>query len=79
MPKINHSLYRDFPDYRNQINQLKLESEEFSQLATQYHKLDHNVRGLEMQNIPVTDQTFEELKLKRVQLKDKLYKMISAY
>ena len=58
---------------------MKLENEEFAQLATQYHKIDHQVRGLEMRNIPVTDQTFEELKLKRVHLKDELYQMLQTH
>jgi uncharacterized protein YdcH (DUF465 family) len=76
MSEINHSLYNDFPKYRERINQLKLENEEFARMAAEYHKIDHQVRGLEMNDIPVADHTFEELKYKRLNLKDKLYRML---
>jgi len=76
MKEISHSLYDDFPEYRERINQLKLENEKFARLASEYHKVDHRVRGLEMTDIPVSDQTFEELKLHRLHLKDVLYRML---
>ncbi len=74
----NHSLYNDFPHYQQQIEQLKLNDEAFARMATEYHRLDHEVRGLEKSGIPTTDQTFETLKLKRLQLKDRLYQKMQA-
>jgi uncharacterized protein YdcH (DUF465 family) len=79
MSDLNHSLYHDFPDFRPQIEQLKHCNEEFAQMATAYHSLDHKVRGLEMCNVPVTDQTFAELKMQRLQLKDELYRRLQAF
>jgi len=76
MSETSHSLYSDFPKYRGRINQLKLENEEFARMAAEYHRLDHQVHGLEMKDIPVTDQRFEELKLKRLNLKDELFRML---
>jgi len=76
MSDLNHSLYADFPEHHNRINQLKLESEEFAQMAAEYHKIDHRVRGLQMREIPVTDETFTEMKSQRSHLKDRLYQMI---
>ncbi len=78
MKEISHSLYDDFPKYRERINQLKLENQTFARMAAEYHKIDHRVRGLEMNDIPASDQTFEELKLKRLHLKDKLYRMLNS-
>ncbi len=75
----HHSLYDDFPEYHDRINQLKLENETFARLATEYHQLDHSVRGLERRDIPTTDQHFEELKIRRVHLKDELYKMLQVH
>jgi len=79
MSDFSHSLYDDFPEYHERINQLKLENEEFARMAKEYHKIDHSVRGLEMQKIPTTDQHFEELKLRRVHLKDELYHMLKLH
>ena len=76
MSDINHSLYADFPKHHDRINQLKLENEDFARMAAEYHKIDHRVRGLEMRDIPVTDETFEEMKSQRLHLKDKLYQMM---
>ena len=73
MSFLNHSLYEDFPDYRHQIEQLKLNNEEFAKMAAQYHSLDHKVRGLEMCNVPVPDQVFGGLKKQRAMLKDELF------
>jgi hypothetical protein len=65
MSDLGHSLYDDFPADHDRINQLKLENEEFSRVAGEYHKLDHSVRGLEMRDIPTSDQHFEELKIRK--------------
>ena len=72
----HHSLYDDFPEYHDRIKQLKLENETFARLATEYHQLDHHVYGLERRNIPTSDQHVEELKVRRVHLKDELYQML---
>jgi len=79
MSELSHSLYDDFPEYRDRINQLKLESENFCRMATEYHRIDHRVRGLEMNGIPVTDETLEELKYKRLHLKDQLFRMLQPH
>ena len=75
----HHSLYDDFPAYHDRINQLKLENEEFARVAAEYHKLDHSVRGLEMRDIPTSDQYFGELKIRRAHLKDELYQMLQLH
>ena len=76
MSDFSHSLYEDFPEHQQRIHQLKLENEVFAQKAKEYHKLDHSVRGLEMQKIPTSDQHFGAMKFRRVQLKDQLYQML---
>jgi len=72
----NHSLLNEFPEYKEQIHHLKVSDEEFAEMARQYHDLDHQIRGLEKREVPTTDDCFEQLKLQRVQLKDKLYQKI---
>ena len=76
MSDLNHSLYHDFPQHQERINRLKLEHEEFARMASEYHKLDHTVRGLEMRGVPTTDDNYEQMKFRRVQLKDELYRML---
>jgi uncharacterized protein len=76
MSDLNHSLYNDFPQYKDRIQQLKLEDENFARLANEYHKLDHSVRGLENRNVPTSDEIFEQMKLRRLQLKDQILRML---
>jgi uncharacterized protein YdcH (DUF465 family) len=78
MSDLNHSLYADFPDYQERIHQLKISDEHFARLASEYHSLDHRVRGLEMSKVPVTDQAFNDLKLRRLQLKDQLFQRMQS-
>jgi uncharacterized protein YdcH (DUF465 family) len=78
MSDFSHSLYQDFPEYHDLINRLKLEDGEFARVASEYHKLDHSVRGLEMRDVPTTDQHFMDLKMRRAQLKDELYQMLQG-
>ena len=77
MPEVpNHSLDNEFPESRDIIHQLNDTDPEFAQMAAEYHDLDRQIRTLERNEIPTTDEHFEELKLQRLQLKDKLYAMI---
>jgi len=76
MSELNHSLYHDFPEYRERIHQLKLSDENFARMATEYHQLDHSIRGLETRGVPTTNETFDQLKLRRLQLKDRLFEML---
>ena len=79
MSELRHSLYDDFPQYRDRIDQLKLENEDFVRMAAEYDKIDHRIRGLEMNGVPVADETFEELKYKRLHLKDQLFSMLQPH
>jgi uncharacterized protein YdcH (DUF465 family) len=76
MSYLNHSLYTDFPQYHSRINQLKLENENFARMAASYHKIDHHIHGLQMRDIPVTDEAFSAMKTRRSRLKDQLYQII---
>ncbi|MGF1723751.1 YdcH family protein [Photobacterium nomapromontoriensis] len=46
-------------------------------MSDRYHQLDHKIRGLENSKIPTDDTHFTQLKLERVQLKDKIFSIIS--
>ncbi len=72
----NHSLINEFPEDRELIHQLKIENPRFARMAAEYHDLDHQVRGLESRSIPTSDDNFENLKKRRLLLKDELYAML---
>ena len=44
-----HDLAHGFPEYRDQIHQLKMTDWHFSNLFEQYQDVDHEVRRIEME------------------------------
>jgi len=48
-------------------------------MFNEYHNLTTQVEHLEEEDVPVDDFTIEEMKKKRVKLKDKMYKMLIAH
>jgi uncharacterized protein YdcH (DUF465 family) len=70
---FHHPLLIDFPQHRDLILRLKHERPEFKQMADEYHDLDRHICLIERDLEPATDQKLEELKFRRLHLKDKLY------
>ncbi len=75
----HHDLHHEFPQFAQTIHTLKTGNQHFARLFDEYHQVTSSVEKLAGQNIPVTDETFEELKKKRVKLKDELYAMLVAH
>ncbi|MGY0218852.1 YdcH family protein [Endozoicomonadaceae bacterium StTr2] len=77
MLREKHNLNDDFPGHMARITELKASDDGFRQLVKQYHELDHEVRGLEMRDVPSSDAYFDGLKRRRVHLKDEIYQKLS--
>ncbi|MDX1301630.1 YdcH family protein [Photobacterium sp.] len=73
----NHALFIEFPEMKNKIHQLKMTDENFRSMSERYHKLDHAIRGLEGNNVPTEDHHYVQLKMERVQLKDKILSILN--
>ncbi|MBB1125656.1 YdcH family protein [Thiospirillum jenense] len=71
-----HDLVHEFPEFHGKIDQLRSTDAHFSGLMDQYDTVDAQVRQLEELGTPVTDETIEELKKARLQLKDQLYERL---
>ncbi|EXJ14725.1 YdcH family protein [Imhoffiella purpurea] len=74
----SHDLLHEFPDLENKIATLRERNSEFSSLMDRYDDLDARVRSIEELGSPVADETIEDLKKERLQLKDALYSMLRA-
>ncbi|MBB6522864.1 YdcH family protein [Pseudoteredinibacter isoporae] len=71
-----HDLVHELPEFREQIHNLKMNDRHFAKLFKEYHELDHNVRNLEQNDSPTTDEHMEELKKQRLHLKDEMFSML---
>jgi hypothetical protein len=73
-----HDLAHEFPEFRDQIHQLKMTDQHFSNLFEEYHDVDHEVRRIEMGIETTSDDYLETRKKRRLFLKDELYAILRA-
>ena len=73
---LHHPLMVEFPEHRQAITTLKQSDDRFRELFDEYHRVDDEICQIEEHLRLATEQEFEELRLRRVFLKDKLYNMV---
>ena len=71
-----HDIENEFPQYQQQIEELKRINPAFSALMKEHDELDNEIRRLEEHAQPVDDTYIEEIKKKRAFLKDRVYEML---
>ena len=72
----NHDLIHELPEFRDKIHELKVSNNHFAKLFDEYHEVDHEVRRIEQELETPSDDYTEELKKKRLHLKDSLFEML---
>jgi len=72
-----HDLHHDFPEFSQQISELKVSDRHFAKLLEEYTAADKEIHLIEEQKEAASDEVLEQLKLKRVALKDELYGMLT--
>jgi len=72
----NHNLHNEFPEMGHQIRALKMKDRHFARLFDEYHDVDREVRRIEEEVEPASDERLEGLKMRRLHLKDDLYAML---
>ena len=73
-----HDLNHEFPEYREQIHALKMSNGYFARLFDEYHDVNRNVVRVEVQAEIATDFELEDLKKRRLKLKDDLHGMLKS-
>ncbi len=71
-----HDLVHELPEYRDKIHELKMSNSHFSRLFEEYHEADHEVHRIETGVENTSDDYLEEIKKKRLSLKDELFQII---
>lgn len=74
----HHDLIHEFPELKDKIHDLKVSNARFRKLFDQYHELTTLIENMQHEVTPVTTNTEEENKLRRLSLKDELYQMLTA-
>lgn len=74
----HHDLVHEFPEHKEKIHELKISNAHFRKLFDEYHDVDHHVHAAEVDAEPTNDEHLNEMRKKRVQLKDELYSLLEA-
>lgn len=68
-----HDLLHEFPEKKEKIHELKTTNTHFRKIFDEYHEADHAIHSIESGATPTTDAHLNELRIKRVSLKDSIY------
>lgn len=71
-----HDLHHEFPEFEQEIRQLKMSDGHFARLFKEYHELDHEVRRIEEGVETTSDEYLETKKIARLHRKDELFSML---
>jgi len=73
---LSHDMHQEFPNLAEKIDVLAQTNTHFSHLYDQYNGLDAEIVKVEEDGMPIDDFAFENLKKKRLKLKDELYQIL---
>lgn len=78
MTHVPHELHEEFPEAGEALHRLKLENAHFAKLADEYHQVNREIHRIETDVEPASDQRAEELRKRRLGLKDEIAKILRA-
>ncbi|MDJ0825511.1 MAG: DUF465 domain-containing protein [Rhodobacter sp.] len=78
MSHTPHELHDDFPEHADRIHTLKESDAHFAKLMGEYHEINRAVHRAETNVEPMDQFAEEDLRKKRMVLKDELYGMLTA-
>ena len=74
----HRDLAHEFPELKQRIHDLKVESREFRDLYDEYQTLDNEIHRIEQDIETPSDRYAESLKWRRAHLKDRLYGLLTG-
>ncbi|MEM7775276.1 MAG: DUF465 domain-containing protein [Pseudomonadota bacterium] len=77
MSHVPHELAAEFPELKDKIHELKTTDAHFLRLFDAYHDVNREIHRAEAAGLNISDEHYEELKKKRMTLKDQLYMMLT--
>lgn len=78
MSHVPHELAEELPEYKERIHELKVGDQHFARLFDDYHEVNREIHRAESAGLNISDEHHEELKRKRLHLKDELFAMLQA-
>lgn len=79
MQVLPHDLDHEFPEFVQLIHTLKERDERLAILFAAYEHVNREIVDIEENNRPFQDFEFEEMKKRRLKLKDEIYLILRAH
>lgn len=73
-----NQLADDFPEMAERIHALRESDNHFARLVEEYHELNREIHRVETRVEPTSEDVEEELKRRRVRLKDEIVQMLES-
>ena len=78
MSNTPNDLAEDFPDKVDRIHQLKTGNNRFARLYDEYNELNRTIHRVETRVEPKPEEVEDELKRRRLQIKDEIMTMLDG-
>ncbi|WP_367850246.1 YdcH family protein [Rhodoferax sp. WC2427] len=78
MELLNHDLAHEFPQLIGKMRSLKLSSSRFLHLFNDYDAVNNAITKIEQDGGAIADEAMENMKKKRLKIKDDIYQMLIA-
>ena len=78
MSHTPHELREDFPEFVDKIHDLKMSNNHFSKLIAEYHEVNREIHRIEIGEEHVSQFDEENLRKKRMNLKDEIYLILKS-
>ena len=78
MGHVPHELRAEFPEFVDKIHALKISNNHFTKLADEYHEVNRQIHRAEIGEDHLSQFNEEELRKKRMTLKDEIYAMLKS-
>lgn len=78
MSNTPHELAEEFPDHIDAMHRLKAENAHFAKLSEEYHEVNRAVHRAETDVEPTDDTHMEDMRKRRLALKDEIYAILTA-
>ena len=73
-----HDILHEFPELKEKVHALKISNQHFRKMFDDYHEIDHEIRNIETGSAFAKDEHLNELRHKRVHLKDSIFGMLKG-
>jgi uncharacterized protein YdcH (DUF465 family) len=79
MQILPHDLDHEFPEFSGVMHQLRERDSKLGSLFQQYDKVNGEIVDIEENDKPFQDVEFEEMKKKRLRIKDEIYQILRRH